>query len=77
MFKVVAVGSRPEQFSASSLRLLASLLRSSGVYGVLTATWVAVRTQYGRQSGVTGVLYPVEPDKGPNCIFMVLRLVMY
>ncbi|KAH3788738.1 hypothetical protein DPMN_166886 [Dreissena polymorpha] len=41
MFKVVAVGSRPEQFSASSLRPLASLLRSSGVYGVLNATWVA------------------------------------
>ncbi|KAH3849925.1 hypothetical protein DPMN_092329 [Dreissena polymorpha] len=56
MFKVVAVGSLPEQFSASSLCLLASLLRPSGVYGVLTVTWVAVKTQQGRQSGVTGVL---------------------
>ncbi|KAH3689945.1 hypothetical protein DPMN_191190 [Dreissena polymorpha] len=45
IFKVVAVGSRPQQFSASSLRPLTSLLRSSGVYGVLTATWVAIRTQ--------------------------------
>ncbi|KAH3890343.1 hypothetical protein DPMN_014421 [Dreissena polymorpha] len=54
MFKVVAVGSRPEQYSATSLRSLGSLLRSFGVYGVLTATWVAERTQSGRQSGVTG-----------------------
>ncbi|KAH3848128.1 hypothetical protein DPMN_090478 [Dreissena polymorpha] len=45
MFKVVAMGLRPQQFSANSLRSLGSLLRSSGVYGVLTATWVAVRTQ--------------------------------
>ncbi|KAH3703699.1 hypothetical protein DPMN_078741 [Dreissena polymorpha] len=44
-FKVVDVGSRPEQFSATSLRSLGSLLRPSGVYGVLSATWVAVRTQ--------------------------------
>ncbi|KAH3889731.1 hypothetical protein DPMN_013793 [Dreissena polymorpha] len=55
MFKVVAVGSRPEQFSATSLRSLGVLLRPSGVYGVLTATWVAVRSQLGRQSGLTGV----------------------
>ncbi|KAH3788129.1 hypothetical protein DPMN_166260 [Dreissena polymorpha] len=55
MFKVVAVDSRPEQFSASSLRSLAFLLRSSGAYGALTATWVAVKAQKGRQSGVTGV----------------------
>ncbi|KAH3890440.1 hypothetical protein DPMN_014521 [Dreissena polymorpha] len=45
MFKVVALGSRLEQFSASSLRPLASLLRPSGVYGVLTATSVALKTQ--------------------------------
>ncbi|KAH3867711.1 hypothetical protein DPMN_030844 [Dreissena polymorpha] len=44
-FKVVAVDSRPERFSATSLRSLGSLRRPSGVYVVLTATWVAVRTQ--------------------------------
>ncbi|KAH3798588.1 hypothetical protein DPMN_152807 [Dreissena polymorpha] len=45
MFKVVTVGSRREQFSVSSLRPLASCLRSSGGNGVLTATRVALRTQ--------------------------------
>ncbi|KAH3771873.1 hypothetical protein DPMN_173202 [Dreissena polymorpha] len=53
MFKVVAVGSRPEQFSATSLRSLGSLLRPSGVYGILTATWVAVRTPVRCDGGIT------------------------
>ncbi|KAH3849948.1 hypothetical protein DPMN_092352 [Dreissena polymorpha] len=71
MFKVVAVVSRPEQFSASSLCLLASLPRPSGVYGVLTATWVAVKTQQGRQSGVTGVLQQLYINITTNNIILL------
>ncbi|KAH3830266.1 hypothetical protein DPMN_103507 [Dreissena polymorpha] len=60
MFKVITVGSRPEQFSAPSLRPLASSLRPSGVYGVLTAIWVAVRTP-GRCDG--GIRHVEKAEK--------------
>ncbi|KAH3693806.1 hypothetical protein DPMN_081244 [Dreissena polymorpha] len=54
MFKVVAVGSRPEHFSATSMRSLGSLLRPSGVYGVLYGrSKDAVRTPVRCDGGIT------------------------